>query len=85
MDRIKVENSSQISGIAFDSAAPEAEESGQKVGVLEIEFKSSGAVYQYKDVPVSVYNAMLMAESVGKYFYANIKGKFEYVKVEASN
>ncbi|MCX6250320.1 MAG: KTSC domain-containing protein [Bacteroidetes bacterium] len=42
---------------------------------LEIEFKSNGAVWQYYDVPESVYNEM-MNGSIGKYFLANIKGQY---------
>lgn len=42
---------------------------------LEIEFKSTGAVWQYYDVPEGVYNEM-MNGSIGKYFHANIKGQY---------
>ena len=42
---------------------------------LEMEFKSTGAVWQYYDVPESVFNEM-MNGSIGKYFHANIKGQF---------
>lgn len=42
---------------------------------LEIEFKSTGAVWQYYDVPESVFNEM-MNGSIGKYFHANIKGQY---------
>lgn len=42
---------------------------------LEIEFKSNGAVWQYYDVPESVFNEM-MNGSIGKYFHANIKGQY---------
>ena len=42
---------------------------------LEIEFKTTGAVWQYYDVPESVFNEM-MNGSIGKYFHANIKGQY---------
>jgi hypothetical protein len=42
---------------------------------LEMEFKSTGAVWQYYDVPESVFNEM-MNGSIGKYFHANIKGQY---------
>ncbi|MFA5010711.1 MAG: KTSC domain-containing protein [Ignavibacteria bacterium] len=42
---------------------------------LEIEFKSTGAVWQYYDVPESVFNE-LMNGSIGKYFLAHIKGQY---------
>lgn len=43
--------------------------------ILEIEFKSSGAVWQYYDFPESMYYEF-RAGSLGKFFHANIKGKF---------
>ena len=42
---------------------------------LEMEFKSTGAVWQYYDVPESVFNEM-MNGSIGKYFHANIKRQY---------
>ena len=39
---------------------------------LEIEFHS-GAVYQYYDVPSEVYQELLSAPSLGKYFHAHIR------------
>lgn len=49
--------------------------------VLEIEFES-GRVYQYYDVPKRIYAEMLSAPSKGKYFNANIRGKFPYQEIE---
>ena len=48
--------------------------------VLEIEF-NSGRVYQYFDVDESVYQNFLASESKGKYFNANIRGKFPYREI----
>ncbi len=42
---------------------------------LEIEFSSTGAVWQYYDVPENVYHEMLSG-SIGKYFNANIKDQY---------
>lgn len=47
---------------------------------LEVEFP--GSVYQYKGVGPEVHADMLKAESVGKYFAANIRGKFDAVKTD---
>lgn len=47
---------------------------------LEVEF-NTGAVYQYFEVPTSIYKDLVGAASVGSYFAENIKGKFEYEKV----
>ena len=49
--------------------------------VLEIQFES-GRVYQYYDVPEDIYAEMLNAPSKGKYFNANIRGKFPYQEIE---
>lgn len=48
--------------------------------VLEIEF-NSGGVYQYLDVPPSVFAELMGAESKGKYFHANIKDNYRTVKL----
>lgn len=47
---------------------------------LEIQFKN-GAIYKYADVPPEVYHGLLQAGSPGKYFYANIKGKYQTTKL----
>ncbi len=49
--------------------------------VLEIEFES-GRVYQYYDVPVSVYMELMSAESKGKYFNAHIRNEYVYREIE---
>ena len=40
-----------------------------------------GRVYQYFDVPESVFQEFLSASSKGKFFHANIKGSFRYARV----
>ncbi len=69
MERQKVE-SHNIKSIGYDVA-------GQ---VLEVEF-NTGALYQYFSVPDSIYDAFMRSSSKGKYFYANIRDKFEYKRV----
>lgn len=64
MDREYVE-SSMITSFGFDSS----------ISTLEIEFKS-GAVWQYFDVPESVYYEMKSASSCGKFFHSSIKGQY---------
>ena len=39
---------------------------------------NSGESYSYAGVPYWVYLDMLSAESVGKFFFSKIKGKFAY-------
>jgi hypothetical protein len=48
---------------------------------LEIEFKSNGSVWQYYDVPQYVYDEMIVAESKGKYFHANIREQYREARV----
>ena len=69
MERIPV-TSSNIASIGFDEDS----------STLEIEF-NSGAVYQYFDVPLVVYEGMIEADSKGQYLAQHIKGQYRYVKV----
>lgn len=69
MDRIPVD-SSNISSIGFD----------EESSTLEVEFHS-GAVYQYFDVPLNVYEGLMNASSKGQYFAQHIKGYYRFVKV----
>jgi hypothetical protein len=64
MEREYVE-SSMITSFGFESI----------ISTLEVEFKSGG-IWQYFDVPESVYYEMKYASSCGKFFHANIKGKY---------
>jgi hypothetical protein len=45
---------------------------GYNQGTLEIEFHSGG-IYQYYNVPESVYRSLMAASSHGKYFHEYIK------------
>lgn len=47
---------------------------------LEVEF-TNGSVYQYCDVPVTEYQALLNASSVGTYLNQNIKTSYRYAKI----
>ncbi len=42
----------------------------------------SGMVYDYKKVPVKVYEAMKNATSKGTFLNYHIKGKYEFERVE---
>lgn len=69
MERTQV-NSSSIRAIGYDS-------DGQ---TLEVEF-NYGAVYQYSGVPQGEHEGMMNADSKGKYFNANIKNRYPFVKL----
>jgi hypothetical protein len=69
MDRKQVE-SSQLVSVGYD---PSKE-------ILEIEFKG-GDVYQYSAVSPENYNAFITADSLGRHFGRNIRGKFPFKKL----
>jgi hypothetical protein len=54
---------------------------GYASNTLYIEF-TKGTVYSYASVPESFFEALKKAESVGKYFGSEIKGKFGFVKTD---
>ncbi|SDD72538.1 KTSC domain-containing protein [Dyadobacter soli] len=45
----------------------------------------SGMVYDYKNVPWEVYQAMKTSGSKGTFLNKHIKGNFEFEKVEGGN
>jgi hypothetical protein len=47
---------------------------------LYVDYKSGS--YVYKDVPKKVYDGLVNAESKGKYMHANVKGKYEYLRIK---
>ncbi|UOO89101.1 KTSC domain-containing protein [Vitreoscilla massiliensis] len=53
---------------------------GFEGGTLEIEFHS-GSVYQYFNVPESVYLGLLRASSKGRYHHTCIKGVYRYKRI----
>jgi len=82
MKRIKVK-SSNIESIGYElSLAESAPIVQERLGTLEVEFRG-GKVYQYIYVPETQYNQLMKAESIGKFFAANIKtGGYAFKKVE---
>jgi len=43
---------------------------------------SNGSIYDYYNVPKEIYEDFLKAESIGKYFWAKIKDKYEYERIK---
>jgi len=54
---------------------------GFKGDILEVEFIGDGS-YVYKGVPKEIYDKLMLSESKGKFFSVNIKGKFDFYKVD---
>ncbi len=49
---------------------------------LRVQFKASTMCYDYKGVSRELFLDMMKNDSKGKFFWARIKNKFEYEKVE---
>ena len=69
MERESV-NSSNLASVGYDPPSQ----------TLEIEF-NHGGVYQYFDVPKEEYDALMNADSLGSYFFHNIRDAYEYSKL----
>ena len=69
MERTQV-TSTDIVSVGYD---PDQE-------LLEVEFVR-GAVYQYSGVPKAVYDGIMAADSKGKYFHANVKNVYPFLKL----
>ena len=62
-------SSSAISSVGYD----------ERSAVLEVEF-SSGAVYDYLQVPKQVYRALLKAPSKGSFVSRRVRDRYEFVR-----
>ena len=55
---------------------------GDKTGDMFIQFKGRnggpGEIYQYFDVPISLWRRFVSAPSKGHFFYVNVRSKFKY-------
>lgn len=64
-------NSSNLASVGYDADS----------NTLEVQFKYGG-IYQYSNVPESVYTGLMNASSHGQYFDANIKkGGYSFRKI----
>lgn len=57
---------------------------GHEGDVLEVEM-NSGKVYRYRGVAREHFDALLGAESIGKHFGENVRGKFGHTLVESED
>jgi len=69
MNRTPV-SSSDVAEIGYDAATM----------TLEVAFHKGG-IYQYFDVPESVYHEFMSADSKGKFLNTRIKSNYRYVKL----
>jgi hypothetical protein len=49
--------------------------------ILFLRFRSTGDVYRYFEYPVTEYQALLNAESHGRFFLANIRNRYRYERM----
>ena len=49
---------------------------------LRIKFKTSNIFYDYKGVSAELFMELMGSDSKGKFFFTQIKGKFEFEKIE---
>ncbi|MBS1797414.1 MAG: KTSC domain-containing protein [Acidobacteria bacterium] len=69
MDR-KFVDSSSLEWVGYDAEKE----------LLVIRFVSGG-LYEYSEVPADVYEALMAAESKGRFFRSRIRGEYDYVKL----
>ena len=69
MDREQV-SSSNIDSIGYDHATE----------ILEIEFRG-GTIYEYRNVPLVVYQELMNAASHGSYFNREISKRYSYERI----
>lgn len=76
IDFIDIANSSQIAKIGYEKESQ----------TLYVVFKSNQMeAYCYANVPNETFEELKEAESVGKYFSANIKSKFDWTKIQLTS
>lgn len=51
-----------------------------KQKILEVVF-NSGERYQYFEVPASVYDELMSADSIGQYMHRHIIGHYDYQRI----
>ena len=64
-------NSSLISGISYDVGTEK----------LSVSMRTNNATYSYAGVPQKLVNELNSAESKGKFFNRNIRGRFPATKI----
>ena len=52
-----------------------------KTRTLEVQFRS-GDTYRYSKVPKPIYDAFVAAESKGRFFQEQVRGRYDYWKVD---
>ena len=64
-------SSSNIRAVGYDEANSS----------MHVKF-NSGSLYEYRNIPYYIYEGMLSATSVGRYFHSHVKNSFTYVQLQ---
>lgn len=75
MKLVKV-NSTNIEQVGYEEGE-RISFSQKPISILRVIF-TSGITYDFYNVPRDIYEGLIDAHSVGKYFHQNIKNRFEY-------
>jgi hypothetical protein len=60
--------SSALERVTYDDAAH----------TLRATFRETGRTYVYEDVPQAIYDRLLFADSMGRYFNAHVRDRFSF-------
>jgi hypothetical protein len=71
MDRLPVD-SSLIRSVGYDFPN----------SILEVELLPNGRVYRYFDVPLSIYNELMTADSKGSFYNESIRDLYPFEELE---
>ncbi len=63
-------SSSNIAAIGYDS----------ETEILEVEF-TNGSIYEYRNIPIFLYEELMSASSYGSFFNREIRNAFAYEKI----
>jgi hypothetical protein len=69
--RLRAVESSSIAAIGYD----------ERMSRLLVQFRESGDVYAYREVPAHVFSELQAASSKGRYVNFKIKGRYRYERV----
>lgn len=72
MRTFSTDRSSNIKAVTYDDDKK----------TLLVEFKLGGK-YVYEEVPVELYESFSKAESAGKFFFANVRNKYKFTKLDS--
>ena len=70
MRTFSTDRSSNIKAVSYDDEKK----------TLLVEFKMGGK-YVYEEVPAELYESFEKAESAGKFFFVNVRGKYKFNKL----